>query len=86
MFEFLGVDLKNLPAAMKVLEEDSQASSPISQQILAKARGWTYNKKTVDICERLLTKYNLPPFNSKFRFVNGVDIEIIEPKYVSLAP
>lgn len=71
----MGISSDNLDVAMAAMEGDSQAGTPLARDA-AMGKPWLRDERAVKVCEQLLKKYDLPPFDCKFRYLQSSDIEI----------
>lgn len=76
MFEFMGIGLENLEPALEALKADSQAGTILAKAALA-GKDWVRDERVAEKCEQLVKKYDLPPFDQKFRFLQSSKIEIV---------
>lgn len=73
---YMGISLDHLPSALEAMEGDSQAGTPLGWDVLQGLQTWQRDERTVELCNDLLTRFNLPSFDQKFRFNANREIEI----------
>lgn len=74
----MGLSLEHLDTALEAMQGDSQAGTPLAWEALKGLQSWKRDEKTVALCNSLLSRFNLPSFDQKFRFDASHEIELYD--------
>ena len=75
---YMGLSLDHLTAALEAIQGDSQAGTPLAWRAVQGLKQWKRDETTVELCNVLLARFNLPSFDQKFRFDANRNIEHYE--------
>ena len=70
VFDYLGIDQSLVQAALGALERDSQEDNKLSHEVRKTKRSWPGSKKSIEKCNRMLSRLGYPSLESDFIMPN----------------
>jgi len=73
LFDYLGIDQKNLGIALESFKVDSQDGTFLSKKARVNNSDWIRTEGCVARCNRILNAFNLPDFDSDFSYKHWIN-------------
>ena len=73
LFDYLGIDQKNLGIALESFKVDSQEGTFMSKKARVNNTDWIRTEGCVARCNRILNAFNLPDFDSDFHYMEWIN-------------